>query len=240
MKLIESNRHDIASFAPYAYDATMAAALGVLNFVNTNNNGVVPPKINGLALKMTLIANVSFSGYSGDIQFSGGRPLISYYGVGDRTAGVRFIMYNFNPNNGSLSSYTLSRVGTWTTESGFRLCGTDATLQSSLTGGCHVIMYGTAQNMKPRDRPYPITLVMPTPVRAFLYSLAIANFFLIMFFMAILVKYRKTRLLKASQPSMTWIILTANLFNVCRIVLSAVDISGKSKREQILLSCMVD
>lgn len=205
----------------------MAAALGVLNFAKSNNNGIIPEKINGLVLKMALIANVSFSGYSGKIAFSSGRPFISHYGVGDRTAGVRFILHNFNPGDGSIDHYSLNRVGTWTTESGFQLCGSDSTLQSSVTGGCHDITYGTYDNRRPPDRPPTITPVMPVSIKATLFILAAIHFCLVMFFMAVLVKFRATRLLKASQPSMTWIILTANLFGVCRVVLSAVDISGE-------------
>ena len=230
-------RSDIASYAPYAYDATIAAAMGVLSFAKSNNNGIVPHRINGLLLKLALIANVSFSGYSGKIEFSSGRPLISHYGVGDRTAGVRFIVYNFNPGGGSIYQYSLNRVGTWTTETGFQLCGSDPTLQSSVTGGCHDITYGTYGNARPEDRPSIVTPVMSLSIKATLFVLAAINFCLVMFFMAVLVKFRTTRLLKASQPSMTWIILTANLFSVCRIVLSAIDISCKRAEFYVLRNC---
>ena len=211
--------------------------MGVLSFAKSNNNGIVPHRINGLLLKLALIANVSFSGYSGKIEFSSGRPLISHYGVGDRTAGVRFIVYNFNPGDGSINHYSLNRIGTWTTETGFQLCGSDPTLQSSVTGGCHDIVYGTSGNTRPEDRPFTITPVMSVPIKATLFILAAINFCLVMFFMAVLVKFRATRLLKASQPSMTWIILTANLFSVCRIVLSAIDISCKRAELCVLRNC---
>ena len=201
----------------------------MVSFASTQTNGIVPHRINGISLKQRIIDDVSFQGYSGDIQFSPGRPHYSRYGVGDRTAGVRFIFSNFNPGNGSMNSFSLSRVGTWTTETGFSVCGTDSTLQSKVTGGCTFIQYGTPDNIMPSDRPAPISLKMTAGAKGGLYFLAAVNFVVVLFFMRILITYRNTRLLKASQPTMTWIIVTANLFGICRIVLAGVDISGESE-----------
>lgn len=224
--LHHDSRRDIAPYAPYAYDATKAAALGVVAFANIYNNGVIPQNINGLALKKVLMANISFSGYTGQIAFSQGRPRLSHYGVGDRTAGVRFVVSNFNSGNGSYSVFQLARVGTWTTEGGFALCGSDPTLQSSVTGGCMAIDYGTVGNVRPADRPPTIYMLMSKASKAALYFLAAVTFCVCVFFMSVLIAYRKTRLLKASQPSMTWIIITANLFSVARIVLAGADVTG--------------
>jgi hypothetical protein len=199
--------------------------MGVAAFSDIHNNGKVPQSINGLALKNVLIQNITFPGYSGDIEFSAGRPQISHYGMGDRIVGVRFKVLNFHPGNGSVSTFTLGRVGTWTTETGFALCTQDPTLQSIVTGKCSGVLYGTEGNVKPTDRPHSVQLTMEPTARISLFFLASINFALILFFMSILVRFRKTRLLKASQPSMTWIIITANCFNVARTVLAGTDVS---------------
>jgi hypothetical protein len=223
---LHHNSRDIASYAAYAYDATIAAGMGVVAFSKNYNDGKVPQSINGLALKSVLIQNVSFPGYSGAVEFSAGRPQISHYGVGDRTAGVRFKVLNFQPGNGSVSSFSLGRVGTWTTEGGFEFCSGDPTLQTVVTGKCTSVLYGTNGNFQPPDRPPSIQLTMVPSARLSLFFLAAINLSLILFFMHILYRFRKTRLLKASQPSMTWIIITANLFNVARTVLSGIDVSA--------------
>jgi hypothetical protein len=200
--------------------------MGVVAYSNIYNDGKVPKSISGLALKSVLIQNISFPGYSGSIQFSSGRPQISHYGLGDRIAGVRYKVLNFQPGNGSLGSFSLGRVGTWTTEGGFDFCSNDPTLQSVVTGKCTSVLYGTDGNFPPPDRPPSIQLTMVPTARLSLFFLAAINFSLILFFMHILFRFRKTRLLKASQPSMTWIIITANFFNVARTVLSGIDVSA--------------
>jgi hypothetical protein len=88
---------DIASFAPHAHDATWAAGVGVVNYADTQHNGIIPHKIKGTILKASIIANVSFEGYSGNIGFSSGRPGVLQYGIGDRETGVRYIISNFQP-----------------------------------------------------------------------------------------------------------------------------------------------
>lgn len=201
----------------------MAAGYGVTAYADSLFGGQIPARIDGISLKRAIIDNVSFDGYSGPIKFSTGRPGISFYGHGDRESGVRFSLMNFDPGNGSSSTFRLNRVGTWTTETGFSTCTSDATLQSAVTGGCFRVIYGTVGNEKPRDRPSATTQKMPTKARIALFLLAALNFCMIVFFMYILVKFGKTRLLKASQPSMMWIVITSNLFNVVRTVLAAVD-----------------
>ena len=99
------------------------------------------------------------------------------------------------------------------------------TLQSRVTGSCAAIQYGTAGNAAPVDRPAEITLRMSNSSKAALYFLATLTFCVVAFFAGVLMKFRKTRLLKASQPSMTWIIITANLFSVARIVLAGTNVS---------------
>ena len=94
-------------------------------------------------------------------------------------------------------------------------------LSSVLTGDCVNIFYGTNDNSKPSDRPKRIMMKMPLSMQAGLYFLATLTFIVIIFFMLILAYYRKTRLLKASQPSMMWIIVTANIFFAIRIISSA-------------------
>jgi hypothetical protein len=199
----------------------------VVLYADTYHNGIIPQNIGGVGLRDLMIKQMSFPGYTGTIEFSAGRPDILEYGEGDREIGVRFQVSNFQKalfDNGSLASAALRRVGTRSGNlsrgsgfrSGFPLCGNDSTLHIRVTGGCHNIIYYTVNNNRPRDRPRVLTHYMMDSNKIGLYVMAAINLGVVVFFMIILFLYRRTRLLKASQPNMMWIIITANLFNVAR------------------------
>jgi hypothetical protein len=92
-------------------------------------------------------------------------------------------------------------------------------------GGCYGIVYSTEGNVQPDDRPRVLTQYMTDSNTIVLYILAAINLACVLFFMVILIVYKRTRLLKASQPNMMWIIVTANLFNVARTLTSTFRVS---------------
>jgi hypothetical protein len=52
--------------------------------------------------------------------------------------------------------YLPSRVGTWSSETGYTACAQDPTMQSALTGGCQYnVIWGTDGNVMPLDRAAP-------------------------------------------------------------------------------------
>lgn len=212
---------DISRFTAYSYDATFAAGTAVVTYSDIYHGGNIPTKIDGRLLADVLEANVSFMGYTGRIDLGASQHSYNRFDWGGRMIGVRFQVSNFNSGNGSLADFALRRVGTWTREDGFLLCGEDSTLQSALTGGCTTIRYGTSDNSKPAGQPETIFEVMSINMKIALYLLATTNFAVVAFIMFILVAYRKARLLKASQTSMMWIIVSANLFAAHRVVLAS-------------------
>lgn len=219
------NGSDIAKYVAYSYDATWAAGLSVLDYAAKYSNNTVPNRISGETLVAQSTSTLSFVGCTGLVKFSGGSNFLDRYGSGDRITGVRYEIGNFHSGNGSSSDFSFNRVGTWTLEFGFQLCGTDSTLQTMITGGCFPIKYSTADNKKPSDRPPPLLREMKQNLRILLYFLATVDSVIIIFFAVILILYRKTRLLRALQPCMMWIILTANIFNAIRIAIAALPAS---------------
>jgi ABC-type branched-subunit amino acid transport system substrate-binding protein len=217
------NGEDISPYAAYSYDATWAAGVSTLLYTATFHNNTVPSRISGKDLQsiMTVKPKISFTGYTGNVEFSSASSDIDHYGSGDRILGVRYNIGNFHPGNGSETDFAFKRVGTWTQESGFELCGTDPTLQSTVTGGCFSLKYGTIDNLRPLDRAPTVYRKMSENLKILLYFCATIDFSIIIFFAVVMILYRKTRLLRALQPSMMWIILTANIFNAIRIVLAA-------------------
>lgn len=217
--------NNISPFAAYSYDATWATGLSILQYVKSVHNNTVPSRISGTDLQSIVTDKISFQGYSGNIAFSDGISEIDHYGSGDRILGVRYNIGNFHPGNDSQADFSFKRIGTWTKESGFALCGTDPTLQSTVTGGCFTVRYGTLDNSRPSDRPPTIYRKMSNDLILLLNLFAATSFLIIIFFAVILILYRKTRLLRALQPPMMWIILTANIFSSIRILLAAMPAS---------------
>jgi Receptor family ligand binding region len=224
---LAENGEDISPYAAYTYDATWAAGLSTLLYARTIHNDTVPSRISGTVLQsiMAIKPRVSFTGYTGLIAFSDSRSGIDHYGTGDRILGVRYSISNFHPGNGSETDFSFKRIGTWTSESGFALCGTDPTLQSAVTGGCFKVEYGTIGNLRPSDRAPTVYRKMSENLKLLLYFCAAIDLSIVTFFAVVLVVYRKTRLLRALQPFMMWIILTANIFNGVRIILAAMPAS---------------
>ena len=210
---------DMSPFTAYSYDAMFAAGTAVIKYADVHNGGIIPRKIDGTLLSNFIKSQVSVMGYTGYIDFNNGTSG-DELDSGSRQSSVRFKVNNFNIGAGSLEDFGLRRVGTWTTEGGFELCGTDLTLQSAITGGCTTIRYGTIDNSKPDGQPITLSEIMPYKMRITLYALATINFLAIIFLGSILVVYRNTRLLKASQSSMLWIIVSANVFCAIRTVLA--------------------
>ena len=221
-KKFAADGSDISPFTAYSYDAMLAAGTAVVQYADMHNQGIIPRKINGGILNNFMKAHLSVVGYTGGINFNNG-TIGDEFDAGGRKTAVRFQVNNFNIGAGSLQDFALRRVGTWSTEGRFELCGADLTLQSTVTGGCTSIRYGTSDNSKPDGHPATISEIMPLNMQVTLYFLAAINFLVIVFLVCILVVYRNTRLLKASQSSMMWIIVSANIFCVVRTILAGVS-----------------
>ena len=221
-KKFAADGSDISPFTAYSYDAMLAAGTAVVKYADMYNGGVIPRKINGALLSNFIKSHVSLIGSTGYIDFNNVTSG-DHFDAGSRRTAVRFKVNNFNIGAGSLQDFALKRVGTWSTVGGFELCGSDLTLQSAVTGGCATIRYGTSDNSRPDGQPATIIETMPHNMQVTLYSLATINFLIILILGCVLVAYRNTRLLKASQSSMMWIIVTANIFCAVRTILAAVS-----------------
>ena len=208
---------DITSYASYVYDAIWAAGIAVIQYADTFSDGVIPTNVKLFNGKKFVLKNVEFVGYSGNVSFRTGNK---HRGEFSHT-GFRYKISNFHRGNGTLSSITLQRVGTSTEDGIFSKCTSDSDLQTSVTGGCSELRYGNVYNIQPSDRAYNIIQCLPLAMRNTLYAIASINFTVIVFFTVILVIYRHTRILRAAQPAMMWMILLSNLFLVVRIIMSS-------------------
>lgn len=198
-----------------------------LNYAKSNGDFSIPPTISGVALAKFLRSSFNVTGVTGTIKFSSGNLDLANYGQGDREYNVVYEIVNFNSGNGSITSFSLDRVGSWLSEAGYQSCESYPSMNGNLTGGCRALVWGTGvQNMIPQDRKPPINIVMPALFKNVLFSLSCILFVLLLFFGFVLVRYRTTRLLRASQIPMMWIVLLSTVYACIRIISAAIDNSS--------------
>lgn len=214
---------DFANVAPdssavLTYDAVYALARGLHTVLVTD--GVPISALNGDIL-MKAMLKVSFTGASGLVEFFDGvQPDASVsddlYGRGDREAGLTYGIYNFDP-----ASKAFVPVGRWDVESEFQLC--DALLEKSVEGKLlpclNSVVYDTHDNLPPPDRPPTIYKRLPAAISALLYVLGAIAIAIVVTTASLLVYYRHSRLVKASQPPLIALILVGELVACVRVVI---------------------
>jgi Receptor family ligand binding region len=213
-----SDGSDIVSYTSYIYDAVWSAGVAVVLFADTYNNGVISTNTKAVSGRNSIFEKLNFVGYSGNISFAAGKDHQRSFG----NAGLRYQISHFSGSeSGTLSNITLHRVGTSTVDGVFTACTSDPTMQSAVTGGCSELRYGNIYNIRPSDRAPNIIQALSSAMRSTLYVMATIDFTVIVFITVILIVYRRSRILRAAQPAMMWIILSSNIFHVVRIVMSS-------------------
>jgi hypothetical protein len=207
-------------YSAHIYDATVAMVQGIVAYSSIYNGGLLPDQLSGKLLKQILIKNVTFEGPSGLVSFSPGRDHIYNYGIGDRVTGIRFAINDINPGNGSSSQYRFERFATWRSEGGFILCEDELSEYGyfeALTGACT----GSDHRELPAERASFLIQVMPSSMRASLFFLAALQFVAFLFVGFGLVRFRRKRLTKASQPPMMWLVLSMCIWGAARTIAAA-------------------
>ena len=208
-----------------AYDAACALIEGIIqysktNYGNSSGGYTIPRDISGAALAAFMTQNLNIHGVTGAIGFSQGIEELGYFGHGDRAKGVRYSVTSLFATNETDAGYHLKRVGTWMSEGGYVPCVNDSTLQSSLTGGCTALVWGSSDGMIPSDMDRPIDQIMPKAMSLVLYAFSAILFLCIFLVSWMLVKFRRSRLLRASQPPMLWLVLMSTVYAAARIIIA--------------------
>jgi hypothetical protein len=215
-------------YEAYIYDATVSLVEGIISYCKLTYPSVdgynIPSKISGRMLVEYLVNNFSMPLTTGTIQFSSGIEALNNYGFGDRTYNVRYSIVNFNASTKSIDGFQLNRIGTWTSEGGYKSCFGDPFF--SQYGSCAALNWGTLDNSKPSDRDNAVTQTMPSVFKNLVIALAVILFLCFLFIAIVFYKYRHTRLLKASQIPMMAIILLSTLFACVRVVIISTDVSA--------------
>jgi hypothetical protein len=191
---------DIDPYIAYTYDATYSLVYSILNLTGHN----VSLFLNGTNIIDTFEDKVDFEGITGQIS------IIQRNGMKFRDKGIKYSIVNFN---GSL----FNRLGTY--EDRFIICNTSF----YLPGGCNAIAYGTPGNVIPTDAPHPYTKYMPESMKGVSFFFAIFLLLNISMYSAMMVIYRKNKILKVSQYIISWAILFFGIFAALNIILNVYD-----------------
>ena len=200
---------DIAASAILAYDATFALA-DALHSLRERGARLSRRNV------FDAITNVDRVGVSGPIGYSTEFKWLQ----SDRNIGVYYDVMNYrgtddDNNNGDGGRHEFVHVGDWSSESGFRLCDTVSTHRP-----CYPIEFNTASGDAPADGPRMRIRTMPRAYEITLFASFIVGVVMVCTFAAVLYIYRKTRLVKISQPILQSIILVGCLCGFIRVVIA--------------------
>jgi hypothetical protein len=211
---------DIEPLIAYAYDATKFMLKSI--FLQDDGSIKAPAaSTTGAQLMNKIVTYRGTNGMTGYLNMSLGLAGASDYQRGDRISGIRYQVVNFVAPNASVQSWGFRRVGTWASEGGYVPCATDPTMQTALTGGCQEeINWGTEGNRRPNDRADPIVAAMPASVAYLLLALAVILLVLDIFLTVLFVVYRRSKILKASQLPLLWIVLVSLILGSWRVLSS--------------------
>jgi hypothetical protein len=172
-----------------------------------------------------MVHNISFTGTTGPMSLFEGYPKYGYNGRGVRNAGIHYSTYNFNPSrylNGS-TDYMV-QVGTFDGDSRvYTPCSGDDDVV------CFLPVYSAptdgSYNIPPSDAPPVIVLDIPVAFSSLCYALAGIISLLVFGFSLFTYVHRRSKVIKAAQPTLLWCILIGGLLATLRILFGGLSSS---------------
>jgi hypothetical protein len=202
------------------YDATIMAAMAldfaIRNGLDYNDYTVIQD---------ILVNNVSLAGVTGPLVLSKGFPHYRHAGRNTRSGGTIFRLTNFNPTMYS-DGYTspedfMVPVGFFDTYTQtFVSCG-------AFGPDCFPAVYSSAsdgsQYIPPPDYNPTISVKLPTAYSTIFHVMAGILFFMVFAFGVFVVVNRRSKVIKASQPTLLACILIGGLLGAVRISVGGTD-----------------
>ena len=165
---------DTDTLMGFAYDATLAYFHAV-DFMIKNKmvttDALNSTHLSGRMIKRILAENITFTGVTGNVDFSSGRLGSKSYGYGDRSAGQGYVIFNFH-NNATWGAF--KRIGRWSDEHHYLNCdaepnpnGNGMIVTPAWTGGCNLPMQTTMNDHVSflKDRADDIIQRMPAALK---------------------------------------------------------------------------
>jgi ABC-type branched-subunit amino acid transport system substrate-binding protein/heme/copper-type cytochrome/quinol oxidase subunit 2 len=179
---------DIPPAAYHAYDAVyaMAHALHSLSYIHEVEF------IDDEVMREELLHFVSFDGATGTVMFSS-EFIDDGFDVGTRNTGMSFDILNYDK---SFQVEAFKEVGTLSPDHGMRLCE-----------GCSIVFTGSSRT-KPLDRPHPHAEHISNAMLSVIIIVSSISLLAVIAAALMFYVYRSTRLIKASQPEVGYVILS--------------------------------
>ena len=212
---------EIAAVAPFVYDSVLvfAHALHELYEVEgyVDGNSMHGYDDFGDILGYIMTYNLTLTGITGDIQFRLGDS--TGYGFGDREVGTRLSVLNFQPSHycSTTKEGGPVEIGSWVVSTGYTSCTNDCT-----------IVYSTADNSAPTQRPPPILNVMTVGLQSAIIVLGVVCLLLITLCFLFLYYNRSSRLVRSFQPIMLCLFLSGGVFSCMRQFVGGSEVTTSS------------
>jgi hypothetical protein len=228
---LDFTSHSASHIRPYTYltyDATimvtMAMDLAIRNGLNHNDPTV---------LMDLMVNNVSFTGVTGPMNLFKGYPEYSYNGRGTRSAGTPYNFYNFNPGlyrNGSDNYWVRIGIFDGNAKTYKRCSPVDnvACFQPVFSGKT-----GGSYSNRPPDSPATIVSIISPAFSALCFAMAGMIGFLTLVFGLFTLVHRRSKVIKASQPTLLWCILTGGAIAAVRIVIGGIPKNDRVCSEEV-------
>jgi ABC-type branched-subunit amino acid transport system substrate-binding protein len=204
----------------YAYDAVLAIAKGLHELMYLHDT----PDPSPAALHSYLLSNLSLTGLTGQVSFS--TELVSDdFNVGGRHTGVVYDIFNFVPNITSPDlDDSFPVITSWYSESGVPKC---QNVSYFVNGNpCNQFLFNTLLTTKTDDSPDPVRRDMiPIYYLVLLKVLSLLGLTVTVLAIALTMFYRKRRLVKMSQPILSYITLFGITLAFVRVFLSMNDLT---------------
>ena len=181
--------------------------------------------LDGDSIHDALLYNVNFTGVTGYVKFYEGMADFGYYARGDREVGHHYRVLNFHPDVfASNNSHGLVLTGIWSVEDGVVWQDSVFAVKEPM----YTPVFNTKNGMPARDHDPDTLHTVSTAARGFLYAMAALSLAVNIFFLYIVFKFEHSKLIKASQPGMLYLILLGGIFTAGRVINGALDITDGS------------
>jgi hypothetical protein len=207
----------------YAYDAVLAIAHGLHGLIYQQNTHNPSPT----ELYSYLLSDVSFTGLTGQVSFS--TELKSDdFNVGGRATAVVYDLFNFVPNHTSSNPEdSFPVIATWHSETGIPKCHNVSYFVDG--NPCYRIHFNTDKYTITNDSPDPIKRnTLPVYFSVILKIISLLGIAFVIICIVITVIYRKRRLVKMSQPLLTYLTLFGMSLAFVNVYLSAIELTDSS------------
>jgi hypothetical protein len=219
----EAAGFDMQPYTALTYDATvvMAKAVHTAIYAGLDYNDAT-------VLQNLLVSTTSHTGASGPISFNAGFAAFEYDGKGTRAVGLHYNITNFNPQlYTSGSKEFMATVGYYDADTrSLTICtDTDALTSDCVAPTFRLLSADGSRSTPPPDAPAPIYVSIKSN-----FSLLMVFYFMaslialqVLVFTAFTIYYRRSKVVKASQPLLLGCIMLGGLVAAARIIVGSMN-----------------